>query len=195
MITKSDLNISNLSYCSKDFYQLYPEAKEFIHNLTNVIDLDNTNESDPIVVIVKLACFIADKLNYNIDKNILEAFITSATQEDSFRKLCDMLGYNIKYYNSAETTVSMMWTGTELDDSSLNASNSYIKLKPFETVLTNESKDISYVLTGEGATLQYRYTPVQVYYQITLMITIDYIFQKLWLQKMESELQMLIILL
>ena len=162
MITKSDLNISNLSYCSKDFYQLYPEAKEFIHNLTNVIDLDNTNESDPIVVIVKLACFIADKLNYNIDKNILEAFITSATQEDSFRKLCDMLGYNIKYYNSAETTVSMMWTGTELDDSSLNASNSYIKLKPFETVLTNESKDISYVLTGEGATLQYRYTPVQV---------------------------------
>lgn len=162
MITKSDLNISNLSYCSKDFYQLYPEAKEFIHNLTNVIDLDNTNESDPIVVIVKLACFIADKLNYNIDKNILEAFITSATQEDSFRKLCDMLGYNIKYYNSAETTVSIIWTGTELGDSSLNASNNYIILKPFETVLTNESKDISYVLIGNGALLQYRYTPVQV---------------------------------
>ena len=90
-------------------------------------------------------------------------FITSATQEDSFRKICEMLGYNIKYYNSAETTVSVMWTGEDLPEEGELTENTprYIVLPPFKTVLTNEAKDVSYVLTGNGITLTHRYEAVE----------------------------------
>ena len=164
MITKYDINISNLSYCSKDFYQIYPEIVDLVKNLTEgAYDPENTNESDPGIVLLKVAAFLADKINYNIDKNILEVFITSATQEDSFRKICEMLGYNIKYYNSAETTVSVMWTGEELPEEGELTENTprYIALPPFKTVLTNEAKDVSYVLTGNGITLTHRYESVE----------------------------------
>ena len=164
MITKYDINISNLSYCSKDFYQIYPEIVDLVKNLTEgAYDPENTNESDPGIVLLKVAAFLADKINYNIDKNILEVFITSATQEDSFRKICEMLGYNIKYYNSAETTVSVMWTGEELPEEGELTENTprYIALPPFKTVLTNEAKDVSYVLTGNGITLTHRYEAVE----------------------------------
>ena len=164
MITKYDINISNLSYCSKDFYQIYPEIVDLVKNLTEgAYDPENTNESDPGIVLLKVAAFLADKINYNIDKNILEVFITSATQEDSFRKICEMLGYNIKYYNSAETTVSVMWTGEELPEEGELPKNPprYIDLPPFKTVLTNEAKDVSYVLTGNGITLTHRYEAVE----------------------------------
>ena len=164
MITKYDINISNLSYCSKDFYQIYPEIVDLVKNLTEgAYDPENTNESDPGIVLLKVAAFLADKINYNIDKNILEVFITSATQEDSFRKICEMLGYNIKYYNSAETTVSVMWTGEDLPEEGELTENTprYIVLPPFKTVLTNEAKDVSYVLTGNGITLTHRYEAVE----------------------------------
>ena len=36
----------------------------------------------------------------NIDKNILEAFMPTAAQEESMRKLCEMMGYNMKYATS-----------------------------------------------------------------------------------------------
>ena len=108
MITNSDLNISNEGQVKKDFYQVYPEIVELVHLLSTVWDPENTNESDPGVVLLKLDAFITDKLNYNIDKNILEAFITSATQEEAVRKICEMMGYDIKYYNSATTKVYFM---------------------------------------------------------------------------------------
>lgn len=163
MITKYDINISNLSYCSKDFYQIYPEIVDLVKNLTEgAYDPENTNESDPGIVLLKVAAFLADKINYNIDKNILEVFITSATQEDSFRKICEMLGYEIKYYNSAETTVVVMWTGDELpEEGKLDLNEPSINLPPFKTVLTNEAKDVSYVLIGNGITLTHRYESVE----------------------------------
>lgn len=163
MITKYDINISNLSYCSKDFYQIYPEIVDLVKNLTEgAYDPENTNESDPGIVLLKVAAFLADKINYNIDKNILEVFITSATQEDSFRKICEMLGYEIKYYNSAETTVAVMWTGEELpEEGKLDLKEPSINLPPFKTVLTNEAKDVSYVLIGNGITLTHRYESVE----------------------------------
>ena len=158
MITKSDLNINNKSYTHKDFYQIYPELTEMVNELTNLWDAEATNESDPGVVLLKIAAFVADKLNYNIDKNILEAFITSATQETAVRKICDMLGYNIKYYNSATTPVGFMWVGDDLPLYS-DGSDKYIKLDRFSTVITNDAKDINFILT-EDVVLHRQYETV-----------------------------------
>lgn len=160
MITNSDLNISNEGYVKKDFYQVYPEIVELVQLLSTVWDPENTNESDPGVVLLKLDAFLTDKLNYNIDKNILEAFITSATQEEAVRKICEMMGYDMKYYNSATTKIYFMWTGDQLDKENEAIPNTKIVLPKFETVITNDTNDISYVLT-KTATLTNRYVTVE----------------------------------
>ena len=58
---------------------------------------------------MKVLTAVADKLNYNVDVNALEAFMPSAAQTESMRKLTEMLGYNMKYYNSATTTVKISY--------------------------------------------------------------------------------------
>ena len=72
-------------------------------------DPSSTNESDPGIVLLKVLTAVADKLNYNIDANTLEAFMPSAAQEESMRKLTEMLGYDMKYYQSATTEVKITY--------------------------------------------------------------------------------------
>ena len=143
MITDNELRISNESYLRKDFYQIYPEILDLVTKITERWDPASSNESDPGVILLKLLAFIGDKVNYNIDKNILEAFMPSATQEESMRKLCDMMGYDMHYYRSACTDVSFMWTGDELGTESEGRSI-YI---PRFTNISDDSGDINYVLT------------------------------------------------
>lgn len=143
MITTTDLNIANNSYTKKDFYQVYPEILELVGKITERWDPASSNESDPGVVLLKVLAFIADKNNYNIDKNILECFMPSATQEDSMRKLCDMMGYEMKYYRSATTKLTFMYQGSEIADT-----NTTIVIPKF-TCITNEEEDINYVILDD----------------------------------------------
>ena len=87
MIDEKTLQISNKSYINKDFQTIYPELVDIVKKLTDKWDPEATNESDPLVVLLKLMAFVADKENYNIDKNVLESFLPSATQETSFRNI------------------------------------------------------------------------------------------------------------
>ena len=93
MFTENELDISNKSYTNKDFQTIYPELLDLVKTLTNKWDPTTSNESDPGVILIKLAALIADKNNYNIDKNILELFPLSVTQRGNAHKLYDMLGY------------------------------------------------------------------------------------------------------
>ena len=99
MITENELKTISLSPIKKDFYQIWRELLEVAGKISERWDPTSTNESDPGIVLLKVLAALGDKLNYNIDKTILEAFMPSATQEESMRKLCEMLGYNIKYYS------------------------------------------------------------------------------------------------
>ncbi len=103
------IDISPISYTNKDFRAIYEELLNLINDLTDRWDPKSTNESDPGLVLVKLKAFLADKLNYNIDKNILENFPSQATQRGNAQKLYDILGYGMKYYQSAVTTVTMRY--------------------------------------------------------------------------------------
>ena len=100
-------DISNMSYTNKDFGSIYPELLELAQKLSYKWDPVTSDESDPGVVLLKLAAVVADKNNYNIDKNILETFPTSVTQLDTARQLFNQLGYTMRHYYSAETTVSI----------------------------------------------------------------------------------------
>ena len=143
MLTKNEITALNLSPTKKDFVQIWNELLEVAGRLSERWDPTSTNESDPGIVILKALTGIADKLNYNIDKNTLEAFMPTAAQEDSMRKLCDMLGYNIKYYRSAETTVTIKWHNSDPDTDEKNALENGLLIPKF-TVLTNGDQDINY---------------------------------------------------
>lgn len=115
MITERELNAVELSQTKKDFYQLWNETIDVATKLSNLWDPSSTNESDPGIVLLKVLTAIADKLNYQIDKNTLEAFMPSAAQEESMRKLCEMLGYDMKYYRSATTSVKISYLYLDTD--------------------------------------------------------------------------------
>ena len=106
---EEDIKISALSYTNKDFGTMYPEVIGLASQLTNKWDPEHSNESDPGVVLLKEAAFVADHNNYNIDKNVLENFLPSATQDRSVRNILEMNGYVPEYYISAVGKVSFTW--------------------------------------------------------------------------------------
>ena len=143
MINDEELRISNKSYVNKDFGVIYPEVLDTTKTLTDRWDPETSNESDPGIVLLKLLSFIADKNNYNIDKNALENFMLSATQESSMRKLCDMMGYSMNYYvaPSVKLTISYLGEG-------LNNKGEPISFKALSTVFgsSDENETVEYVL-------------------------------------------------
>lgn len=144
MLTKNEITALNLSPTKKDFVQIWNELLEVAGKLSERWDPTSTNESDPGIVILKAIVGLADKLNYNIDKNTLEAFMPTAAQEESMRKLCDMLGYNIKYYQSAVTTATIRYNK---DDSQATASQNSVSQQvsiPRFTTLTNVDRTVNY---------------------------------------------------
>ena len=99
MINNNDVQLSKMSFTDKDFASIYPDLLDLARTLTNEWNPGRgTNESDPGVVLLKEGAFIADHNNYNIDKNILEAFLPSATQDRSVRNITEMNGYVPRYY-------------------------------------------------------------------------------------------------
>ena len=149
MITKNEISSLNLSPTKKDFVQIWNELIEVASKITERWDPTSTNESDPGIVLLKVLAGIADKLNYNIDKNILEAFMPTAAQMESMRKLCELVGYDIKYYQSAETKVRINYTGntTDTEDNEEKLPVSGLALPKFTTI-TNADKDITFVTTN-----------------------------------------------
>lgn len=113
-------DLSNLSYTNKDFESIYPELLDLVKKLSYKWDPSLSDESDPGVVLLKLAALMADKNNYNIDKNILELFPLSVTQESSAREIFEQCGYCMKYYQSANGTISLTMTSEpELSESDI----------------------------------------------------------------------------
>ena len=111
-----NFDISNLSYTNKDFQTIFPELLDFIKTITLKWDPASSNESDPGVVLLKAMALLTDKLNYNIDKNILECFPQTVTQVKDAWALFSQLGYNMHWYRSSETDVSIIWVGEYSDD-------------------------------------------------------------------------------
>lgn len=112
MYNYNELQAVSLSPTKKDYYQIWNELIEVASKLSARWDPSATNESDPGIILLKVLTAIADKLNYNIDANTLEAFLPSAAQEASMRKLCEMLGYTMAYFKSATTRIRITYKGS-----------------------------------------------------------------------------------
>jgi len=131
--------ISSLSYINKDFGAIYPEMLDLAKQLTNKWDPSQSNESDPGVVLLKEGAFVADHNNYNIDKNILEAFLPSATQDRSVRNITEMNGYTPRYYVSANGYVTFVWNQPEGDTTS-----DMFSVPAFTFVISDSDETVSY---------------------------------------------------
>lgn len=161
MITKNEISSLNLSPTKKDFVQIWNELIEVASKITERWDPTSTNESDPGIVLLKVLAGIADKLNYNIDKNILEAFMPTAAQMESMRNLCELVGYDIKYYQSAETKVRIKYTGNTSDlseDNDEKLPTTGLAIPKFTTI-TNADKDVTFVTTNSFPLLLTNTTP------------------------------------
>ena len=144
MPAQNETTISGLSYTNKDFNTIYSELLDLVKTLTNKWDPSISNESDPGVVLIKLGALLADKNNYNIDKNILELFPLSVSQYGNARKIYDIAGYSMRWYRSATTNVTITYNGTDLDG------NTGIRLFPYETMVSNEDGDTVFTLIDDA---------------------------------------------
>lgn len=109
----NDERVSNISYINKDFQALWQELLELVPKFTDKWDPSKANESDPLAVLLKLLAIYSDKLNYNIDKNVLENFPQTLTQIRSAYNVYDTLGYNPPWYNSANADLALFYDGFE----------------------------------------------------------------------------------
>lgn len=83
-----------------------------------------------------MGAFLADHLNYNIDKNILEAFLPSATQEESVRRIAEFGGYTPRYYRSAIGNVSITYNPETFQGQ--------FNVPEFAMVISNDDGSITY---------------------------------------------------
>ena len=144
MINYSEENAVKLSATKKDFYQIWNELLETASKISERWDPTSTNESDPGIVLLKVLTAVADKLNYNIDVNALEAFMPSAAQEESMRKLTEMLGYNMKYYQSATTEALITYNLADSPEGQIDDETGYVCIDRF-TNLKDIDDTVNYV--------------------------------------------------
>ena len=120
MYNSEKAEFSNFTYADKDFGSIYPDLLDLARKLTKKWDPSASNESDPGVVLLKEGAFLADHINYNTDKNILEGFLPTATQESSVRNLVQLGGYLPNYYVSAYGKVSFYYDYKSEDEDDEN---------------------------------------------------------------------------
>lgn len=130
--------LTNINYLNKDFRSIYTELLDLAKNLTNKWDPSISNESDPGVVLIKLLAVLGDKNNYNIDKNILEAFPSTVTQYGNARKLFDLCGYTMHWYTSGQTELTLKNKSADLGKVNYSL--------PLYTMFTDITKKFVYTL-------------------------------------------------
>lgn len=138
----TDNLLNNMSYTNKEFKDVYEELLALTEKISYRWNPKESNESDPGVVLLKLCAILADKLNYNIDKNVLECFPVSVTQESNARSLFEQLGYFMGWYKGASGNIQISWKGEN---------TGYVYNLPRFSMVSNDDNSIVYTLTSDVA--------------------------------------------
>ena len=137
-----DSLINNISYTAKDFQLIYPMLIELAQKISPKWNPAASNESDAGVLLIKMIAAIADMLNYNIDKNVLECFPVSVTQEANARELFEQLGYNMKWYQGGTSQIAIRWTGDTLLEEGKPETTFSAKVPMFTMVADSENSTV-----------------------------------------------------
>lgn len=134
-----DRFVNNTSYTNKDFNSIYSELLDLVDSISPKWKPSQSNESDPGVLLLKLAALIGDKANYNIDKNILELFPESVTQYPNAREIFEQCGYKMPYYRAAEVVVSLTLRDQEKLKEKLGSLEKSYNIERFTMVSSNDN--------------------------------------------------------
>ena len=140
-------NLSNMSYTNKDFNSIYEELLEYAKKISYKWDPTISDESDPGVVLLKLAAIIVDKNSYNIDKNVLELMPSSVTQSNNARQLFEQCGYTMSYYKSAVGTIELFLKKDLGDDIEEDTDSDYLYTVPAFTMFSDTENSSTYSST------------------------------------------------
>ena len=97
-----------LKYTSKDFDSIKTDLIDSISSLTAT--WTSREDGDPGIVLVKHMSAIGDMLSYNLDKQALECYGPTVTQRKNAAKLFELVGYQMHWYRSAVTSVTLTYT-------------------------------------------------------------------------------------
>ncbi len=133
--------MQNIGYINQDFQTIYTQLLDLAKELTDKWDPSQSNESDPLVVIIKEMAILADKLHYAMNKEGLENFPESVTQLANARELFDQGGYTMQWYVGSTGEIYLRWIDSE------GEANTYTV--PMFTMLSDEEADKIYTTTRE----------------------------------------------
>lgn len=145
--------VDNISYTNKDFNAIYAELLDMGDALSAKWKPSATNESDPGIVLIKENAVIGDKLSYNADKNILEAFPSSVTQEGIARQLFEeQLACPPNWYRAASGVINFRYIGDSAREDDLEESNTTI---PQWTTVQDEDSTVTYTIIDHDKVLAF----------------------------------------
>lgn len=140
--------LDSKSYINKDYNTIWVEILDLVKKISYRWDPSISNESDPGVVLAKLDAIIADKNNYNIDKNILETAPSSVAQLPDARALFDQLGYTMHWYVGGTTQLSLKFVQQTSEDSAEQELPPQVTLPRFSMVC-NDDNSVVFTTTEE----------------------------------------------
>ena len=97
-----------VKYTSKDYDSIVTDLTDSISSLTNL--WTSREDSDPGIVLLKCMAALGDMLSYNFDKQSLEYYAQTVTQRKNAYRLFELIGYHMKWYTAAMTTVNMTYS-------------------------------------------------------------------------------------
>lgn len=104
-ITASDK--AKLPYNRKDYSTILEYLKLQAKQLSNG-EWNDFTDGDIGTVLLKLMSFLADMVNYNVDKSIAELYLSTCKERSSALLLCKLIGYKARHFMSAKTNI---WLG------------------------------------------------------------------------------------
>ena len=99
-----------VKYTSKDYESIKSDLIDSISSLTGL--WTGREESDPGIVLLKCMAALGDMMSYNFDKQSLEYYAETVTQRKNAYRLFELIGYHMKWYTAAMTTVTLTYNPT-----------------------------------------------------------------------------------
>lgn len=132
-------------YARKDIVAIRNALIEQVPKLTT--DWNDFNESDLGMVLIELMAGTSDLLNFYLDKQFNENFITTATQKPNVKKLLNLLGYKFKRCTSSTCTGEF----SVLNDVTYDKN---IIIPKYTQVSTSDSSSVIYYATKEEGVIK-----------------------------------------
>jgi hypothetical protein len=96
-----------MDYLNRDFESLKGGLREYIVNKYPDFSANVADENSIVSLLLDLNAVVADTMNFYIDKNFNEQFITTAQEKESLYRLAHSLGYSPKGKQPARGSVTL----------------------------------------------------------------------------------------